>query len=321
MQLLREIGAGRPGLITHVGLGTFADPRHRRRPHEPTRANANRPRTELITIDGRELLRYLPFPVDVAIDPRHASPTAHGNLSLDPGAGRSRHLCGRARRPQQRRQGDRAGAHRVVARGTMPARAVRVPGALVDAVVAIADQPQGYDVVYDPDHVGRDRRPARFRPPPSRRPSPCAQIIARRAADEARDGAVLNYGFGIPDGIPGILAERGTLDSLLDQTIEHGTYGGELLDGDAVRLRAHAIPSAIDSPTRQFDFYSGGGLDMAFLGFGEIDAAGNVNVSQARRQVGRPRRLHRHRPERQEGRVLRHLRRQGHRLWRSATAG
>ena len=62
------------------------------------------------------------------------------------------------------------------------------------------------------------------------------------------------------------------------QTIEHGTYGGQLLDGD---LFGYALnPTCmIDGPS-QFDFYSGGGLDIAFLGFGEIDQHGNVNVSK-----------------------------------------
>ena len=88
---------------------------------------------------------------------------------------------------------------------------------------------------------------------------------------------MLNYGFGIPDGVAKLIAERGHLDRYY-QTIEHGTYGGELLDGTLFGYARNAT-AMIDGPS-QFDFYSGGGLDLAFLGFGEIDAAGNVNVSK-----------------------------------------
>ena len=95
------------------------------------------------------------------------------------------------------------------------------------------------------------------------------QAIARRAADELFEGAVINYGFGIPDAIAKLVAARGHLDRYY-QTIEHGTYGGSLLDGTLFGFARN--PSAmIDAPS-QFDFYSGGGLDIAFLGFGEADA-------------------------------------------------
>jgi acyl CoA:acetate/3-ketoacid CoA transferase len=87
---------------------------------------------------------------------------------------------------------------------------------------------------------------------------------------------VINYGFGIPDGISKLVAARGQLDRY-QQTLEHGTYGGTPLEGAFFGFvrDSHAV---IDS-TSQFDFYSGGGLDVAFLGMGEMDEAGNVNVS------------------------------------------
>ena len=62
------------------------------------------------------------------------------------------------------------------------------------------------------------------------------------------------------------------------QTIEHGTYGGTLLDGVLFGYARNA--SAMLDAATQFDFYAGGGLDIAFLGFGEFDAHGNVNVSR-----------------------------------------
>ena len=121
---------------------------------------------------------------------------------------------------------------------------------------------------------------------------------------------MLNYGFGIPDGIAKIIAERGHIDRYY-QTIEHGTYGGELLTGNLFGYARNAS-AMIDGPS-QFDFYGGGGLDMAFLGFGEIDAAGNVNVSKLGGMPVGPGGFIDIAQNAKQGGVLRHLRRQGHR--------
>lgn len=269
MQLFREIGAGRPGLFTHVGLGTFVDPRI-----DGGRMNksATLDLVELVTIDGKELLRYKSFPVHVAVI-RGSFADAHGNISLDQepanldiyAAALAAHNSGGKVIVQVRT---------AVEIGAMPARSVRVPGAIVDAVVVDPAQSMGYDLIYDPTMSGEIKGPA-SRPAPE--PFTVRQLIARRAADELVDGAVLNYGFGIPDGVAKLIAARGHLDRYY-QTIEHGTYGGELLDGSLFGYARNAT-AMIDGPS-QFDFYSGGGLDIAFLGFGEIDATGNVNVSK-----------------------------------------
>ena len=158
--------------------------------------------------------------------------------------------------------------------GALPARSVRVPGAIVDAVVVDPQQSMGYDVVYDPTMSGEIKGPPK---PAEPQPFTVRQLIARRAAEELVDGAVLNYGFGIPDGVARLIAERGHLDRYY-QTIEHGTYGGELLEGTLFGYARNAS-AMIDGPS-QFDFYSGGGLDIAFLGIGEIDRHGHVNVSK-----------------------------------------
>ena len=269
MQLFREIGAGRPGLFTHVGLGTFLDPRI-----DGGRMNkaAKDDLIEVVAIDGKELLRYKPFPVNVAVI-KGSFADAHGNISLDQepanvdiyAAALAAHNSGGKVIAQVRT---------AVEVGALPARSVRVPGALVDAVVVDPEQRMGYDLVHDPTMSGEIKGPPN---PLTPQPFTVRHLIARRAAEELREGAVLNYGFGIPDGVARLIAERGHLDRYY-QTIEHGTYGGELLEGTLFGYARNAT-AMIDGPS-QFDFYSGGGLDIAFLGFGEIDAAGNVNVSK-----------------------------------------
>ncbi len=269
MQLFREIGAGRPGLLTHVGRGTFVDPRQDGgRMNKAAKDNL----VDIMEINGEELLFYKSFPVDVAVI-RGSYADAHGNVSLDQepanvdiyAAALAAHNSGGKVIVQVRT---------AVEVGALAARSVRVPGAIVDAVVIDPSQSMGYDTVYDPTMSGEIKGPAS--------PAPLAeldvrQLIARRAADELRAGAVLNFGFGIPDGVAKLIAARQQSDDYYI-TIEHGTYGGELLDGTLFGYARNAS-AMIDGPS-QFDFYSGGGLDIAFLGFGEIDQFGHVNVSK-----------------------------------------
>lgn len=269
MQLMREVAAKRPGLFTHVGLGTFVDPRHG---GGKMNQAAQQDLVDVMEIDGRELLRYRPFGIDIALI-RGTFADPEGNISLDQ---EPANVDIYAMAAAAHNSGGKviAQVRTAVGSNTLPARAVRVPGAIVDAVVVDPGQSQGYDLVYDPTISGERYGPV---PPEPAAPFSIRQAIARRAHEELVPGAVVNYGFGIPDAVASIVAARGETD-LYYQTIEHGTYGGTLLTGTLFGY-ARNPTCMIDGPS-QFDFYSGGGLDTAFLGFGELDRHGNVNVSR-----------------------------------------
>jgi propionate CoA-transferase len=102
-------------------------------------------------------------------------------------------------------------------------------------------------------------------------------LVARRAAMELRPSVVINIGFGISDGVPVVAAQEDLLDDITI-TIEQGTIGGLPMRGRA--LAAQTNVEAIVDQVSQFNFYQGGGLDLAFLSFAEVDAEGNVNVSK-----------------------------------------
>ena len=269
--LLREIGAGRPGLFTHSGLGTFVDPRQ-----GGGRCNARSRDSlvELLEIDGREVLRYKPFKVDVAIV-RGTYADARGNVSPEEEAiDMDVHTIALA----AHNSGGRvlAQVRQVVEAGSLHPRHVRIPGIMVDAVVEDPGQQQFYGLAYDPAVSGGRRAHLAAAPaePPARLER---RIIARRAALELRAGASLNFGFGIPGGIFAVVAEKGIGDSLW-MSVEQGVHNGRMLD-DAL-FGAARNPDAIVPSIEQFDYYSGGGVDIAFLGMGEADAEGNVNVSR-----------------------------------------
>ncbi|MET0204141.1 MAG: 3-oxoacid CoA-transferase, partial [Casimicrobiaceae bacterium] len=103
------------------------------------------------------------------------------------------------------------------------------------------------------------------------------KVIARRAALELVPGAVCNLGAGVSTGLSTIAAEEGVLDDVY-LTNEQGLIGGAPITGRDSG-GAQNFAAMIEQPA-QFDFYDGGGLDLAFLSFAEVDREGNVNVSR-----------------------------------------
>lgn len=271
MQLLREIGAGRPGLITHVGLDTFVDPRLG---GGKCNAATTEDLVEVTEIEGREYLRYRPFAIDVGIvrgtfaDPRGNLSTVQEPADLDVSAvATAAHACGGRVFAQVR---ETVPAH------SIPPRDVRVPGILIDGVIIDPAQKQTHRAAYEPELSGQalSENPQSLANPAAQ--AGIRQVIARRAAAELVPGAVINFGFGIPGGIANMLLEAGTLDDYW-LTVEQGSHNGIVIDGDL--FGAAVNPETIVSSVKQFDFYSGGGIEVTCLGMGEVDQYGNVNVS------------------------------------------
>jgi acyl CoA:acetate/3-ketoacid CoA transferase len=284
-QLLREIGAGRPGLFTHVGLGTVCDPRQG---GGRMNVSAKDDLSELVNMDGREYLRYKPFPIHVALV-RASAADDDGNISFEHEAA---NLDAQSLALAARSSGGKVivQVKERLPKGALKAREVRIPAAWVDAVVVDPDQKSSYDIPFDAalsgeltglarDHSEREDLEALHRIAPEAFSE--RQAVARRAAEELfntdKARPVVNYGVGVPDAVAKLMAARGEQHRIY-QTIEHGTYGGTLMDGVLFGYARNA--SAMLDAATQFDFYSGGGLDIAFLGFGEFDAEGSVNVSR-----------------------------------------
>lgn len=274
--LMRESGAGRPGLITSVGLGTCYDPRHGGGAANEAAKSAP-PLSEILEVGGREYIRYLPIKPDIAIV-RGTYCDEFGNISCEEEAGdldvnaialAASSACGRVI-AQVREMRQSANCH---------SRLVQVPGNMVDLITLTPDQPQTYAGGYEPSLAGLPKAgvPSLDAFDGMSSPKGSRAVIARRAADEIIPGQSVNFGFGIPGGIAAILAERGLLRDIW-VTVEQGIHNGQLIDGPL--FGAASLPCAIMRSTDQFDYYSGGGANIAFLGAGEIDAAGNVNVSR-----------------------------------------
>lgn len=271
--LYRAIAAGQPGVLTHVGLNTFVDPR--------LEGGKLTPRTvreivKLVELEGRDWLFYPSFPIDVCFI-RGTTADEYGNVSLEKEAVR---LEGLPLAMATRNSGGTVivQVERLAKGRSLAPQRVEIPGNLVDIVVVCAnpaaDHQQALDEVYNPAYNGELVLPAEHVAP---MPFGVRKLIARRVSEYLQPGMVVNIGQGMPEGIGAVAEETGIMDSLWT-TLESGVIGG--IPTKHINFGVATNPVAMIRHDDQFAFYNGGGVDLSCLGFAEVDAAGAINVSR-----------------------------------------
>jgi propionate CoA-transferase len=272
-ELLRDIAAHKVGTITHVGMNTFCDPRLQGgKLNDVTKEDI----VELVNIAGEERLLYKSIHLDVGYI-RGTFADEHGNVTLErecatceaTSIAQAVHNCGGKVVVQ---------VEKVVAAGNLDPRLVKIPGIYVDAIVVAEseeDQSQCQGTPgYDPSMTGEIRIPLGAIPAPK---LSAKKIMGRRAAMELEADKVVNLGIGAPEFVSAVANEEGIGD-YMTLTVEAGPIGGVPQGGNKFGGSIN-VEAILDQPY-QFDFYDGGGVDLAFLGLAECDKHGNINVSK-----------------------------------------
>ncbi len=275
-QLYRSMAGGEPGKITKVGLGTFIDPRI-----DGGKMNAitkNAPDiVDVVTIDGEEYMRYKPIPLDYCII-RGTYVDEMGNLTTDEEAMQLEVFSAVM---ACKKFGGKviAQAKYKVKSGTLHCKRVTVPGIFIDAIVMCPnpeeDHRQTHSFAFDPAYCGDIKVPVSNS---DILPMNIRKVIGRRALMELHPDDVLNVGTGIPNDVVGpIISEEGVGDDVT-VTVESGIYGGIPMGGVDFGIAKNNF--ALLRHDDQFDYYNGAGVDVTYMGAGEIDPEGNVNATK-----------------------------------------
>lgn len=268
--LYREIAGKKVGVITHVGLKTFVDPRVS---GGKLNSRTQEDLVRLIEIDGNERLFYKSFPINAAII-RGTTSDSRGNISMEKEAGSLEVLA----MAQAARNSGGIVIVQVEKISDEPRNPylIKVPSIFVDYIVVSQSQNhwQTFGIQYNPVFSGEKIIPLSD---VQDMELDERKVISRRAFLEVKRNSIVNLGIGMPEGVAVISNEEAALD-MIKITVEGGAIGG--IPAGGLSFGASYNPEAIIDQPYQFDFYDGGGLDMAFLGMAQVDIYGNVNVSK-----------------------------------------
>lgn len=269
--LFRDIAANNPRTISRVGLGTFVDPRNS---GGKINAVTKEDLVEVVQFDGKDYLAYKTFPIHVALL-RGTTSDMDGNITMEKEAVTLEVL------PLAMAAKNSGGfvivqVERIADRHALNPRNVKIPGILVDCVVVAKPEyhNQTYITSYNPAFSCEFKIPTATVEPLIMDER---KIIARRAAFELQPNMVVNLGIGVPEGVASVANEEGIFE-YLTLTTEAGSIGG-IPSGGLNFGTSTNMDCLVDMPS-QFDFYDGGGLDLACLGLAQMDQHGNVNVSK-----------------------------------------
>ena len=265
--LVRATASGKPGIITPIGINTFVDPRL-----EGGKINdvTSTELVEVMTLDGKDYLFYKTIPIDIGFI-RGTTIDCEGNLTMEEEVG-TFSMLSIAQAAKVNGGIVIAQVKRTSADHCDPGQ-VKVPGVFIDYVVIEPEQEMTFLTKFDPALVKRDV-PYEAE---ELNLEGIKRLVSRRAALELKPNSYVNLGYGMSDGVP-IVAQQEDITDQIVFMIEQGAIAGIPTTG--LNFGAMFNPTAILDDVYQFDFFHGGGLDMAFLGFAQVDRFGNINSTR-----------------------------------------